>query len=204
MQLLFILKRQPGHNYSMFRRLSLFTSRSFSSGLERLKASGFSESDASIIIETIDAELKTFCSKIAEKEAITNFSSILEEKMATAAAFVTSASPFNLPLQSNSTTQSTTTSSSTNIASFPTAIDPSILEKEIKLTGQQLTDEVKQLQANHLLDINLDSKRREDSDSLLEEKLVSVNSYAEERIRHLNDHLDRVSRQVLTAIGGTQ
>jgi hypothetical protein len=201
MQLLFILKRQPGHNYSMFRRLSLFTSRSFSSGLERLKASGFSESDASIIIETIDAELKTFCSKIAEKEAITNFSSILEEKMATAAAFVTSASPFNLPLQSNSTTQATT---STNIASFPTAIDPSILEKEIKLTGQQLTDEVKQLQANHLLDINLDSKRREDSDSLLEEKLVSVNSYAEERIRHLNEHLDRVSRQVLTAIGGTQ
>lgn len=186
----------------MFRRLSLFTSRSFSSSLERLKASGFSESDASIIIETIDAELKTFCSKIAEKEAITNFSSILEEKMATAAAFVTSASPFNLPLQSNSTTQSTTTS--TNIASFPTAIDPSILEKEIKLTGQQLTDEVKQLQANHLLDINLDSKRREDSDSLLEEKLVSVNSYAEERIRHLNEHLDRVSRQVLTAIGGTQ
>jgi hypothetical protein len=201
MQLLFILKRQPGHNYSMFRRLSLFTSRSFSSGLERLKASGFSESDASIIIETIDAELKTFCSKIAEKEAITNFSSILEEKMATAAAFVTSASPFNLPLQSNSTTQATT---STNIASFPTAIDPSILEKEIKLTGQQLTDEVKQLQANHLLDINLDSKRREDSDSLLEEKLVSVNSYAEERIRQLNEHLDRVSRQVLTAIGGTQ
>lgn len=201
MQLLFILKRQPGHNYSMFRRLSLFTSRSFSSSLERLKASGFSESDASIIIETIDAELKTFCSKIAEKEAITNFSSILEEKMATAAAFVTSASPFNLPLQSNSTTQATT---STNIASFPTAIDPSILEKEIKLTGQQLTDEVKQLQANHLLDINLDSKRREDSDSLLEEKLVSVNSYAEERIRHLNEHLDRVSRQVLTAIGGTQ
>lgn len=201
MQLLFILKRQPGHNYIMFRRLSLFTSRSFSSSLERLKASGFSESDASIIIETIDAELKTFCSKIAEKEAITNFSSILEEKMATAAAFVTSASPFNLPLQSNSTTQATT---STNIASFPTAIDPSILEKEIKLTGQQLTDEVKQLQANHLLDINLDSKRREDSDSLLEEKLVSVNSYAEERIRHLNEHLDRVSRQVLTAIGGTQ
>lgn len=185
----------------MFRRLSLFTSRSFSSSLERLKASGFSESDASIIIETIDAELKTFCSKIAEKEAITNFSSILEEKMATAAAFVTSASPFNLPLQSNSTTQATT---STNIASFPTAIDPSILEKEIKLTGQQLTDEVKQLQANHLLDINLDSKRREDSDSLLEEKLVSVNSYAEERIRQLNEHLDRVSRQVLTAIGGTQ
>ena len=56
----------------------------------------------------------------------------------------------------------------------PTVLDPVLLEKEIKSTGQQLTDEIKQLQADHQLDANLEAKRREEVDAVLEEKLEAA------------------------------
>ena len=87
--------------------------------------------------------------------------------------------------------------------SIPSAIDPAILEKEIKTTGQQLTDEIKQLQADFLLDANLEAKRREEVDAVLEGKLSNASDYAAQRVHHLNEHLDRVSQQAVASIGGT-
>ena len=85
---------------------------------------------------------------------------------------------------------------------FPIVLDPLLLEKEIKTTGQQLTDEIKQLQADYQLDANLEAKRREEVDAALEERLEAASDYASRRIKDLNEHLDRVSRQAITAIGG--
>ena len=85
---------------------------------------------------------------------------------------------------------------------FVSAIDPSGLEKEILLTGQQLSDEIRQLEADLQLEANLEAKRREEERKILEEKMKNVSLYAAERVAFVNEHLDRMSRQALTAIGG--
>lgn len=169
----------------------------FYSEMEKLKNCGFSEGEAKEILERIDFELDKLTGGLATQEHLKKLQSILNDKMASASIFATSTGPFQekFPTISNSTT---------NNSLFPSAIDPAILEKEIKTTGQQLTDEIKQLQADFQLDANLEAKRREEVDASLEDKLGAASDYASQRIQHLNEHLDRVSRQAIAAIGGTK
>lgn len=166
----------------------------FYSEIERLQSVGIAETEAHEILALIDEEVSKQTAEYADLGHLKKLQGAFEEKLAAASAFVTSASPFQVNFSSNTPVMS----------SFPSVVDPSLLEKEIKTTGQQLTDEIKQLQADHLLDFNLEAKRRELVDLELEAKLEASSKYAEERILQLNEHLDRVSRQALTSIGGTQ
>lgn len=185
-----ILRKRP--NILKFSRLY--------SAIERLKSVGIAENEANKIIELIDEEVNKVTNDLADSDDLKRVQSDFEEKLVSASTFVTSTSPFQLNFSSNLIISNPSTAL---INSFPSVVDPSLLEKEIKITGQQLTDEIKQLQADHLLDSNLEAKRREQVDLELEAKLEASSRYAEERISQLNEHLDRVSRQALTAIGGT-
>lgn len=174
----------------------------FYSTIEKLKGVGFSEIEAKEIEKSIDTELEKLTEGYATLERLKKLQMTLDDKISYASSFVTSTSPFQM-----SFSNSTTTTSNTNSSIIPLmnpVIDPLVLEKEIKTTGQQLTDEIKQLQADYQLDANLEIKRREDVDLVLEAKLEASSEYAAERVRNLNEHLDRVSRQALTAIGGNQ
>lgn len=161
--------------------------------MEKLKNCGFTEIEAKDIIEDIDFELEKLTQELATYDHLKKFQSTLEEKMTSASSFVTSTSPFQVNFSSALTSKN----------SFPSAVDPVILEKEIKTTGQQLNDEIKQLQADFQLDANLEAKRREEVDAALLEKLSAASDYASQSVQHLNENLDRVSRQVIVAIGGT-
>lgn len=198
--------------------------------LEKLKTAGFNQTEAQELIEGIDLELNKLVEEFAGGDDLKKLSDNLDEKMSSVISFVISTSPFQMNFiptknlsSSTTTTTTTTTSTSTStstIASnsnttsantstglaiinpFPAMTDPKILEKEIKTTAQQLTDEIKQLQADCQLEANLEAKRREEVDALMEEKLETASEYVKERVKLLNDHLNQVSRQVLTAIGG--
>lgn len=171
------------------------------SGIEKLKSVGFSEIEALEIEQSINVELMKLTDVCATQERLKKLQITLDDKMSAASAFVTSTSPFQMNFSSNATKTST---NSSIIALMNPVIDPHVLEKEIKTTGQQLNDEIKQLQADYQLDANLEVKRREDVDLGLEAKLVTSSEYSAERVKNLNENLDRVSRQALTAIGGNQ
>lgn len=174
--------------------------RHFSAEIEKLKLEGFTEEESKAILSSIDQELEKLTADLATQDQLKKLQNRLDEQISAAGSFVISTSPFqmnfpaNLPINSNLI----------GANPFPTVLDPLLLEKEIKSTGQQLTDEIKQLQADYQLDANLDAKRREEVDAGLEERLGDASDYASKRVKDLNDHLDRVSRQVLTAIGGTE
>ena len=180
--------------------------------LEKLKAAGFNQVEAQKLIEGIDLELNKLVEEFAGGDELKKLSENFDEKMGSVISFVISTSPFQMNFVPNnnlststSTSSSNTSSSSTGLAiinPFPAMTDPKILEKEIKTTAQQLTDEIKQLQADCQLEANLEAKRREEVDALMEEKLENASEYVKERVKLLNDHLNQVSRQVLTAIGG--
>lgn len=185
---MFILRRPLTSIFS----IRLKNTRFFTSEIDKLKIIGFSEDEANHILSTIDEELEKLTANLATQEHLKKLQNEFNEQISTAANFVSSTSPFqmNFPTKLNSSLIG------------PTVLDPVLLEKEIKSTGQQLTDEIKQLQADHQLDANLESKRREEVDAALEEKLEAASDYASRRVKDLNEHLDRVSRQALTAIGG--
>lgn len=174
--------------------------RHFSTEIDKLKLEGFTEEEAKGILFRIDQELDKLSADLATQEQLKKLQGQLDEQISAAASFVISTSPFQmnfpakLPLNSNLI----------GANPFPTVLDPLLLEKEIKSTGQQLADEIKQLQADYQLDANLDAKRREVVDGGLEERLEDASGYASKRVKDLNEHLDRVSRQALTAIGGTE
>ena len=173
----------------------------FYSSIEKLKSVGFTEIEAEEIDKIIENELIKWTEGYATLDSLKKFQLALDDKISSASSFVTSTSPFQMNF---SPSPSNTSSNSSIIPLMNPVIDPVVLEKEIKTTGQQLTDEIKQLQADHQLEANLEIKRREDVDLALEAKLEASSEYAVERVRHLNEHLDRVSRQALTAIGGEQ
>lgn len=172
--------------------------RNFSTEIDKLKLEGFTEEESRQILLRIDEELDKLTADLATQEQLKKLETHLNEQISSASSFVISTSPFkmnfpaNMPLNSNLI----------GANSFPTVLDPLLLEKEIKSTGQQLTDEIKQLQADYQLDANLDAKRREEVDAALEDRLEDASEYASKRVKDLNEHLDRVSRQALTAIGG--
>ena len=144
------------------------------------------ETEAASTLDQFEAEVDSFLDEFASTERLKTSNASLDQQMNAASAFALSTSPFQ------------TISS----ASFVSAIDPSGLEKEIQLTGQQLSDEIRQLQADLQLEANLEAKRREEERKVLEGKMAEVELYASERVAFANEHLDRVSRQALTAIGG--
>ena len=174
--------------------------RFYSTAIEKLKSAGFTELESKEIEEAIDAELMKLTENYATQERLKKLQSTLDEKISAASTFVTSTSPFQMNFASNLTTSAT----NSIVPLMNPVIDPILLEKEIKTTGQQLTDEIKQLQADYQLDANLEMKRRDEVDLELEAKLETSSEYAAESVKHLNEHLDRVSRQALTAIGGTK
>lgn len=184
---------------SSLKRLNSLKLSRFYSEIEKLKAVGIPEVQANEILELIDEEVNKMTVEFADSAHLKQLQSAFEDKLVAASTFVTSTSPFQVDFSSN---LRTTPSSTPLMNSFPSVVDPSLLEKEIKITGQQLADEIKQLQADHLLDTNLEAKRREQVDLELEAKLEASSRYAEQRVLQLNEHLDRVSRQALTAIGG--
>ena len=173
--------------------------RRFTSEIDKLKIEGFTEEEAKDILFRIDEELEKLTADLATQDQFKKLQSQFYEQISAAANFVTSTSPFQMNFPSNFPLNSNLIGANP----FPTVLDPLLLEKEIKSTGQQLNDEIKQLQADYQLDANLDAKRREEVDAGLEEKLEGSSDYASRRIKDLNEHLDRVSRQALTAIGGT-
>lgn len=173
----------------------------FYSTIEKLKGVGFSEIEAKEIEKSIDTELEKLTEGYATLERLKKLQMTLDDKISYASSFVTSTSPFQMSFSNSNTTSNT---NSSIIPLMNPVIDPLVLEKEIKTTGQQLSDEIKQLQADYQLDANLEIKRREDVDLALEAKLEASSEYAAERVRNLNEHLNRVSRQALTAIGGNQ
>lgn len=177
-----------------FRKLGV----RFYSGIERLKIGGFNEHESKEISEIIDLELEKFIQNLSTMDQFKSLQLNFDEKMASASSFVTSTSPFQMNFSSNFLSPQ----SSTGNICIPAPIDPLLLEKEIKTTGQQLNDEIKQLQADLILDTNLETKRREESDSKLEGKLSDASNYANERVQQLNEHLDKVSRQAVISIGG--
>lgn len=154
---------------------------------------GLSEAEAQAALNAFENELDEAFSSIATMDTLKTASINLEGQINSAAAFALSTSPF----QTISTAAAVLPTST-----FVTAIDPSGLEREIQLTGQQLSDEIRQLQADLQLEVNLETKRLEESDRQIEAKLEEISQYSGERIQFLNSHLDRVSRQILTVIGG--
>ena len=177
--------------------------------LEKLKSVGFSEEDSKEILKYVNEEVEKFIKEISHGvsseshstlEQLKQFQKTFDEKMNSASAFVISTSPFQMNLLNNSTFPN----NPAPISILSSMIDPAILEKEIKSTGQQLADEIKQIRADLQLDSNLEAKRREEIDLELESKLIKSSEYSVERIKQLNEHLDRVSRQALTAIGGNR
>lgn len=170
----------------------------FYSVIDKLKGAGFTEFEAKEIIESIDMELMKLTEGYATQEQLKKLQSTLDDKISAASIFVTSTSPFQMNFSSN-----LTASNNSIVPLMNPAIDPLLLEKEIKTTGQQLNDEIKQLQADYQLEANLEVKRQEKEDLELELKLETSSEYAADRVKQLNEHLDRVSRQALTAIGGT-
>ena len=185
----------------ILKRLKNSRNLRFYSGIEKLKGVGFSEIEAVEIEQSIDVELMKLTDLYATQERLKKLQITLDDKMSAASAFVTSTSLFQMNFFSNATNANT---NSSIIPLMNPVIDPLILEKEIKTTGQQLNDEIKQLQADYQLDANLEVKRREVVDLGLEAKLETSSEYSAERVKYLNEHLDRVSRQALTAIGGNQ
>lgn len=189
------LRRFSAIKPERFLKLKL---RHFTTEINKLKQEGFTEEEAKSILFRIDQELEKLSADLATQEQLKKLEGQLDEQISAAASFVISTSPFQmnfpakLPLNSNLI----------GANPFPTVLDPLLLEKEIKSTGQQLADEIKQLQADYQLDANLEAKRRELVDGGLEERLEDASSYASKRVKDLNEHLDRVSRQALTAIGG--
>lgn len=151
------------------------------------------ETEAQTAISAFENELDEVFQSISTHETLKTASASLEGQINAAAAFALSTSPF----QTISTAAAVLPTST-----FVTAIDPSGLEREIQLTGQQLSDEIRQLQADLQLEVNLETKRLEESDRQIEAKLEEISQYSGERIQFLNSHLDRVSRQILTVIGG--
>ncbi len=145
-----------------------------------------SETETQEALTSFEGEIDIVLEDFASMERLKTSNTLLEQQMTAASGFALSTSPFQ------------TISS----ASFVSAIDPSGLEKEIQLTGQQLSDEIRQLQADLQLEANLEAKRREDERKILETKMVEVELYGAERVAFANEHLNRVSRQALTAIGG--
>lgn len=145
-----------------------------------------SPDEAQLTLERFEAEVDDHLDRFASIDRLKTSCSALEQQIAAASTFALSTSPFQ------------TISS----ASFVTAIDPAGLEKEIQLTGQQLSDEIRQLQADLQLEANLEAKRQEEEQQILDKKMAEVSLYASERAAFLNEHLDRVSRQALTSIGG--
>lgn len=179
----------------ILKRLQHSLNLRVSTGIDKLLSVGFSEIEAKEIEASIDAELTKLTDEYATQERLKQLQINLNDKISSTSTFVTSTGPFQMnffPLPSNS-----------SITPIINPVnDPLVLEKEIKTTGQQLNDEIKQLQADHQLDTNLESKRRAEVDLEVELKLAASSEYAAERVKNLNEHLDRVSRQALTAIGG--
>jgi citrate lyase gamma subunit len=184
----------------LIKRLKCAQKLRFYSGIEKLKGVGFNENEAKEIELAIDFELVKLTEEYATLERLKKLQITLDDKMSNASSFVTSTSPFQMSFSSNNTSNP----NSSIIPLMNPVLDPLVLEKEIKTTGQQLNDEIKQLQADYQLDANLEVKRREDVDLVLEAKLEASSEYAAEKVKYLNEHLDRVSRQALTAIGGNQ
>jgi hypothetical protein len=145
-----------------------------------------SEPEATATLDNFEDEVDNLLEEFATTERLKTANLSLDQQILAASAFAMSTSPFQ------------TISS----ASFVSAIDPSGLEKEIQLTSQQLSDEIRQLQADLQLEANLEAKRREEERQVLERKMAEVELYASKRVAFANEHLDRVSRQALAAIGG--
>lgn len=179
-----------GNVFSLSRRV--FSSEQ----LEKLKLAGFEEEDAREIVKIVDTQLDQIVDNLADLEELKSLTADLESKSISTYNFAISNTPFQIPLITNQLP------AQTGLIPNNTIVDPTTLEKEIQITGQQLTDDIRQLQADFLLDANLESKRDEKIDLILEEKLEQASEYAKEKVAHLNEHLDRVSTQVLTAIGG--
>lgn len=186
----------PHTMLSNFKTIRKFSSN-ISSEIEKLKLGGFTDDEAKEILFLIDDELDKITKDLATQDKLKIFQTKFHDQISAASAFVTSTSPFQMNFSSNFP------SLAGGSNPFPTIMDPLLLEKEIKTTGQQLSDEIKQLQADYQLDLNLETKRREEVDAILEGKLEAASDYASRRLKDLNDHLDKVASQALASIGGT-
>lgn len=162
--------------------------------LEGLLRTGFAVDEAATIYDTIESQLNANLATLSSQDQLKTAVTVLEARMATTASFALSNSPFSSPVGGQN--------GAFTAAPSLVPIDPAALEREIQLTGQHLSDEIRQLQADMQLDANLDSKRDEEVDQALDAKLLDASAYVESKIVDFNDHLERGARQALVSIGG--
>jgi len=141
----------------------------------------------STIFNDITPELEDWCIEQDLNDATT----AMDSQLANASTFALSNKPFSM----------TSTSALSNSSHMLMSFDPEPLERDIQVTGQELSDAIRQLQADLQLAANLESKRAAEAEIALQAKLSEMTAYADERISMVNDQLDRVSRQILRAIG---
>jgi hypothetical protein len=135
----------------------------------------------------------------ASEEDLKLFTASMEQQVNAASTFAMSSSPFataNSPL----TGSSPNTTAAPLLSSTSLAFDPASLEKELQLTGQQLADSIRQLQADIQLAANMDNKRAIEAEEALQAKLAELEAYTEDRIEAVNEQVSRVSKQALGSI----
>lgn len=142
---------------------------------------------AHVASEVIPSDLQDKCLEMELTEAI----SCLEDQLANASAFALSNKPLSC----------LNTMAPGSASGMLTAFDPEPLERNIQLSGQELSDAIRQLQADLQLAANLENKRAAESELALQKRLNELSAHADERMAMVNEQLDRVSRQILTAIG---
>jgi hypothetical protein len=81
--------------------------------------------------------------------------------------------------------------------------DYEFLLGEISRTQQRIKEETQHLESNVKLDLNLERKRRADLMAEVDGKAAEVGKYLGEKAEEIQNNLQAISRQAMTAIGSS-